>query len=442
MGTNLSAPKKERNYIIDVFKIIATIACVAAHFAQLSGALFGVGATASFGSTLLSFSYLYHTSVPMFGCTGYVTVAFFTFTTGYWFMNAFQRTKKQGVFGKGKDGTILFRYWARNYATYIPYIMFGTISMMIFIYAMTPELRTNVKSFLGSFMMALPQIFGFEAYGFFDCQAGTNSVLMASQLTGGFVDLPMSSVWFEWDSAFWYMYGILAWFPLVYYVFLKDEKFGLAVFCPVVFYVYICVYHMGAFSWNFYQYDPCFFRLVGPASLGIVGWYIVNALKKHNFTKGETNLLTFASVASLAVYIYGTITSIGGYPLLDYSCAVFLCTVLIGKDAFTPKLNKVCKYFPCVKHANTISLWLYLSHSPILYWLVWAVNDSRYAAMTEWMKGFDYQVLFLMFIAAELVVCVPFYYFEKAVLKPFSDWILKVSKANEPVIVAEEAKVA
>lgn len=435
MGTNLSAPKPERNYLLDFIKLFATVLCLAAHVCGfVSGYIDDMSSCVpAVANPALQNTYMYQTVIPSFGAVGYVIVSFFIFTTGYWFIHAFQRTKKTGVFGKGKDHIIVFRYAVKNWANYLPYLILGCLAGLILNYTVVPENRFQFAQMISHVLHTLPQWLGLNGLGFsFPTLYPQLDAAMGMVEANAAWDY--SNVWLLWNGPLWYMYAAIAWMPIAYWIFMKSESFGLFVFCPIMWTAYAGYYAFDQ-DWSFYANDPALIRFLGPAALGIYGWYIVDYLKKKEFSKKGLNIMGVLAVISLGILIHSTWTAKGGMAVTDMSWAIFLIFVLLMKDPFTVGLNKVCKHIPLAKHVGTAALCMYLLHYPICGIFGYMVSNPIYSDFVAAVKSFSHNERVLILCGFLLLCAVPFHFLDKYCFKKMSAGIIKFCKADEPVVI-------
>lgn len=435
----------ERNALLDVLKVVFTIFACCAHFNSRFWSPFN--AISSQVDWVLNpaanGSYIFKTiSNPIFGLMGYRAISFFTFTTGFWFVNAFKRNQRQNNFGKGKDATIVFRYWSRNYASYWPYIMFGVLWSIAFTYIVIPPLRTEFLGLITNIVTAIPQIFGLGALGmggdgngiWVDCLQGM------SRITENFA-LSSRTALVAWNGPLWYMFAIIAYLALVYFIFMKSEAFAVFGFCPLVLSIYYASFSLPSATgvWGAVM-DHSFLRLCGPMVWGIWGWYVTDWLKKQDFKKTARIGITIVAVLGCALHAFERIYGVGGFIGSDWTAAVFLVFVLAQKDSFTVALNKICSHIPGLKFAGPIALGTYVMHYPICNFLGWVgTQDQYYQGLATFLRGFSANQLALMYLALLFALCIPFYFIDKYLLKRLSKWVTKVTKANEPVIIDEPA---
>ncbi len=439
--------KKERNYLLDFFKVLATVCACLAHFNSMfltnfAGSPIMTGWPVNPG---VQGAYIFNTYwTEVLGMCGYRAISFFTFTTGFWFMNSFKRDQKKNIFGKGKDTLIVFRYWAGNYASYWPYILFATLWAIAFTYIIIPDLHTDFDALLKNLIMSIPQLMGFASCGMGpDALGGTwaNSFLGLAALTENFAISP-KDVLVAWNSPLWYMFALVAILGFVYVIFMKSEAFGLFGFCPIMMSLYYTTWSLptGAGFWAQFL-ESSVIRLCGPMVWGVWGWYIVDFIKKQDFSKKAKIGITVVSVLAFCLRAYARIFGGCSFIIDDIAVAALLIFVLAQKDYFTVALNKLCSHIPGIKFAGTIALGLYNIHYPISCFLGWlGLQDQYYQEFASFLRGFTVNQLALMYLGLLFALCIPFFFVDKYLLKRLSAWVLKITKAKEPVVIEAPAE--
>lgn len=435
-----------RNYTWDVLKILCTLICVTQHFGTRVGSkLMGVSsATVSYLNPALNGSYIYGKFNGVLGMSMAMTIAFFTFATGYWFMTAFKKNQRGGLHGKGKDTTVLFKYWAKGYSSYWPALLFGTLFTMLFYYIAVPQLHDDIYGFFCNLVTSIPQLFGFQALGIDAATSYAPNLVTMASLTDNF-SLSLSNLMIQWDSPLWYMFGIVFYLVVWYAVFMRSETLGVTAFSIVNLWFYYG--GMGTLDgrtfWMLgggtFAIDSIWPRLCGPMVLGVWGWYIIDWLKRQEFSKSGRIATSIVAAVSIFLYGFGVHTARGGMLLLDTSMAVFCVCTMAMKDGFTIGLNKACSYFPFVNHASTIAMGLYVMHWPIFNFVEWAIAQPEYVGLKTFLLSFNVNVVALMFLALVLLLCIPYHFVDKYCLQKLSKLVLKVTKATEPIVLDEPA---
>lgn len=444
MGTNLSAPKKQRNYTLDLLKFFFTTLCIIAHNKSMFAAGFlGIPSNQDTAAVLNpaihdsgSYFYLYHT--PVFGMTGFTTIAIFTFLGGYWLMDAFKKYQKAGVIGKGKDMTILAKYAAKTYATYWPYILFGTAFSFIFLHITIPGYR-NLEAIVGNFMTSITQFLGIFAFGYSTEYSSytIQTTTYVESLTGGFAE-NASRVLINWNGPLWYMWSLVICAVLFFAILLTNEKIAVAVVAPLTYTLYNL--HSSTASISMFEnfgLNNKWIHYAGPMMLGVWGWYLVKWLKSMELSKKGKIGITILNAAAYFFLFYNLKVGVGGMQVLDITAAIIGIITISEKDYITNGLNKILNHVPgLMKFVSFACLGAYCIHFPILCWLSWAgTKGDTYAWIMEPISTWTLNQIEFRLIVFFYALCIPLYFFDKYCLKKLVAWVIRITKANEPVII-------
>ena len=203
MGKTLQ--KANRNYLLDLLKLIFAVLCTCAHIGNIFvRTLFDVQTS---GAAVLNpravGSRGFVNSVEIFGITGTATIAIFTFLTGYWLMQAFKAYQKRNWIGKGQDMALIGKYAAKTYASYWPYLLSGTAFGFVFLHVVIPGLR-NWRTVIGNFVTSIPQFLGIFHFGYDpDNTLFTMNVADIVTYTENF-SVSAENVLFKWNSCLLY----------------------------------------------------------------------------------------------------------------------------------------------------------------------------------------------------------------------------------------------
>ncbi|MBR2551828.1 MAG: hypothetical protein IKF05_02380, partial [Erysipelotrichaceae bacterium] len=285
--------KKQRNYLLDLLKVLFCVSAIfPGHFAETVGIeVFGVN---PFDATMLpgimagGYPFTIGTRVLGFRV---LSIAIFTFLSGYWMVDHFKRNQKLGVLNKGKDREILGKYFFNVYSSYWPMAFVGTLYALLFAYITIPNLHILSHNFLNTLILTLPRLLGIKGYGLFpsvivpmDIASSVNPNNLAT-LTENFTN---QNAWylFSWNQPLWYMFALIAALPMIYLVFVKSESFGLYILTPMLFLfgnIRLETY-ANVFALLDQGIDMDILRFVSPMALGIWGWYITDWIKRTEFS--------------------------------------------------------------------------------------------------------------------------------------------------------------
>lgn len=438
--------KKQRNHLIDVLKVLFTIPCCLAHFSMfyplIDRSNVPFSAILNQSDPSLGASYTNMTNPSVWGIAGLFSIGFFTTMTGYWFVAAFKRYQSSGVLNKGKNGTVLFKYWAKNYASYVPYTLFGTLWGYILYHATIPGMGfSDPWGMIGQFFTSIPQMLGINDLGFQMSRFGVESLTKAISLTDNFT-ISAESLLITWNSPLWYMFAIIALMGIWFAVFMTNETIGVSLFSVFTLWNYtIGLGEQGGMARYFSSEIPVAFdwaSFCGPVAFGVWAWYLTDFIKKQKDSKALRRGMSIVTVLSFACIVYSYISNTGGMVFRDFYIAIFMVCVMSGKDSITPALNKICGHIPFIKYAASFSLGLYLVHWPVA--AVMQIYILTNPAVENFFAGYSSDVVALMFIAVAVLLAIIFCFLDKHVLQKLTKWILNVTKANEPVVIEAPAE--
>lgn len=457
--------KKQRNYLVDFYKLIGSIWVFIAHFAQQFG--YGNGAVTAYsgsaeallnrqgadlfgaGGYLNSFYYVGGETLSELHIGGSYVLGVFTFLTGYWLIDWFKRQQKAGLVNKGQDCTLLFRYWAKNYASYAPYVMYGCMVSVVLLAVLYAMPIVNIIQLIAT---NFGSILGFLDLGFLGFVYPTpDSVMLCQPLT--FImalgeDFMPGYTYYDLFVVGWYMSTIICYAVLIMLMFFISEKVALFGVGPVLLYLFFQTniqFSLTGLATNLNgTAGKClwdFIRLFGPAYIGIYGWYLVRALKKVEMTKKVKTIFTVCSGISLAAFVFYTFwwreaTLWQG----DLIYGAALIWALLNRDPLTVAINNAFSKVSFIsKRMGQVGLGFFLMHWQIFDIFRW--NKAKHPESMEWFINMPLRGKFWTLIAINIACGIVFVAIDELVLKKYSKLIVKLTKCNEPVVLAEPEKV-
>ena len=72
---------------------------------------------------------------------------------------------------------------------------------------------------------------------------------------------------------------------------------------------------------------------------------------------------------------------------------------------------------------------------PILQWLTWAVNQGTCSWIIDPLSQLTPNLVALILLVAFFILCIPVYFIDKYGLKRLGAWVMKITKANEPIVL-------
>ena len=437
-ATPPAKPKQQRNYLIDVFKLISAIMVFLAHFPSMG---YGVGELLEDGSLItgsvvnISNAYFFIDMGPYWGwLRGYFTLSFYLFFLGYWFMNAFKRVQRQGLFGKGKDLKLILRYFSKTYSSYEPAIIYGVIfGYLVYGIAFPQMFLKNPINLIHSFVNGIPEILGI-----FEWVWSPNSWQTGwyAAVTNNLADT--SHAFLSLGLAYFLSMAIFA-LTVYFVIFSISEKFGATIWCFWMYSAYALTFGSsggeGYYVFTNLGINYDFVRLMGPASLGIWGWYMADYLKKSVTTKKHQRNITLVAVLCYAVLGWWFFTADGGMITTDIVGAILFTIVMCEKDYITIAINKALGKLPFSKHLGTVAMSIFLHHFPLV---IMYGEMKKYLGGPDWLMSLGRDQLALYGIILLLLMSVVYIFIDKYFIKRLTRWMLKITHANDPVFTEEE----
>lgn len=423
---DLAVKKKERNYVLDVLKLIAAILVIMFHFSNriYSGAelyILNEGAGSYFFS-----------EANLGPFKNVMSMAFYTYTSGYWLMQRIHKEKAARLIGRGKDTAMLGKYFISNFANYWPYLCFGILWGFVGIFIAHPTLLQNPLNIFMGLQNSVFHLLGIHSAGILghNEQLFLHSCADFAELTNGYTDI--THVFIDYNVPMWYLSAMIVFAPILYIVFMKSELAGIVTS--------IVIFTCGN-AWfsvaNANTVDPasllflgrCAMRLLVPMMLGIWGYYLAEYLKNAQLSNKARNIITGIGVFGVIWFVFMMIYG-GGYIMMDYANFIILTVLLSGQGKISPVLNKFLAKVPGIKNFAYIGLGFYVLHMPLICIFRFRVLDDVFMAK-------DQMVVFGIFMAALVAIYIPFYFIDKYVLRKISKGLMKFFKANEPPVFDE-----
>ena len=435
MGTNISAPKKERNYLIELMKVFWAFLVVVIHVsAQILGPLGLTDTAAVRGATnpAVQYSFFYNGSAPLLGMSGTLTIGIFLFLSGYAIVNEFKKNQRRGVIGKGKNAVIVGKLAVKNWSAYVPYLFFGTLYGFVLYHVLFPAFR-DIKVVAAHFVTSFLQFVGL--YG-----AGDNHAFKgAQQVVGLTAEAPNTviSSLLEYDGPLWYMFALVWCGVMMYAMLVASENITLFLAGPLMWSVYTCLGGSATVMSNI-QSLGIYIRwpiLMGMMMLGVWGWYCVDWLKKLEVTKKGKAGLTVLVLVIFALFVHNLIFYYGGMNLTDIFTSILAVLVLAQKDYVTVGINKFLNKLPFMKYCSNLSLAMYVMHFPTMCAFRVMVDYGEYKPVTDWLLSHTNDQIILIMLGLTLIMCIPFFIYDKFCAKKFIAWFHKISKCTEPVVI-------
>lgn len=400
------ASKKERNYLLDFWKFWGCVLVALCHY--------GVNMIGS----VTNYDYMSQAQIldaDFFYPKGVITLGFFTFTTGYWLMHAFKSMQRKGVFGKGHDFEICWRYTAKNYLAYAP-LIFVAVSITYVVFNILNGSSFNV--WVDTFVWDIWEFFGFKS-GFNFVAAGDAPLLwgMGGELVEG---TPYNFV-----NVTWYMSAIICFASVFFVMLMSSEKIAVFGIFPVLF--AICMYtnnHILDGSGVLIQFfGNGSTRLWGPAIAGMWAWYGIDVIKRIDLSKKARNIMGWCAMLATVSFIYFNIVgNYGGMLNNDLHFIIVAIFTLINKDWFTQGVNKVLSKIPFIGEIQNFGLGIFFAHWSLIMIL-----------MRLYLPTHDLKSNTIVFVVACLACGVVWVIINKLVVAPLQKKLTKLFRLNTPI---------
>lgn len=345
--------KKEINYTIEFYRFMFAINFVIIH-----------------GLMVIPIGYL--KGFPLFLSALDIIIPFMAFS-GYFMMRGFKKSQASGELAEKGASRIAFEYLKKRLIALYPLVILGNLLgfIAINIWEGTPlsQLPIRFLNATGEFLALFIAGIGF----------GNPSVGMWGEGVRVLQCL---------NTPLWFMSGIFVVGYVVYYLLAKNEKLYASLIAPaaiILFYgsnyqlssvpMWYDIHSYGSF--NVAMGMPLMF--VG-FSIGVLLWYPIDALKNHEWTKGEKAFLTIVQIILTFIVFERTWVSLMspmgqyfniGWVNVHLLSIIFSFLVLLNVDG--------CTRFPLFsskiwKVPGRLALYIYSIHFPILVFVALAMG--------------------------------------------------------------------
>ena len=411
----MAESKGARNYAIDLIRVIAAFLMTTWHWLMFSMFL-SLPAKIDNGYWGTYLVTEMHDIASTLGIEnwhwfkGTFTMGFFIFVTGYFMMDGFKRAQAKGTFDNPNTHFMhTWRFTAKTYCSYAPLVLFGTTFGWVLTNAAA---KARIADWINTFVWNIFNFLGFQAFGIFQDNA-------TAYVTA-------------FDGPLWYIEAFIVGACIFYAILVRSERLAVFGFCPIMFMLsnvwlnnWLDLNTGAQINSGITLLLPRdFVRLWGPLALGIWGWYLANAIKNANLTKGQEKAI---GISWLIVLAYALITSwtgyMGGMIHQDIVWMYVALVAIIQKDPVTRGLNSFLQKLHISKLFADFSAGLYLVHLPIC-----AAFEFTLVGIFGWQNA-SYVYIGLCFLGAVL-----FMILNKLVLKPLYGKLAKVLHARDAVV--------
>lgn len=418
----LKAPVKQRNWLLDLFRIPAAFCIAINHFMQRWNA--SIGSAYDSGASYFTQTYIWEDG---WTAGGYYCLGFFTFISGYFFIDWFKKQQKANLIGRGKDCLLLWRYWGKTYSSYWPYVLTSTLPSLL---GTLIIFRVPLKDWFFHFANMLPEMLGFGEFGLTVPQEWMTVVKHL------FVDPEWTpSITQPWmlGSQVWYLSTLICYAVALMLIFFISEKIALFGAGPYFLMMFFKT------NWDLSPMsDPVVWninRMFGPMFIGIYAWYLIDYLHHHSITKNVQRAINIGAVLSFAGYIYWrTMWTTATFVEADTMWCLVCFFTLLNMDFFTKGINKFLGKISFVsKHFASVGMGVFSFHYLIM-------NTIRYMEvknMIPWFTEAYGGVKFTIYVSVLLLSGIFFVPIDIYVVRPFAKWLAKLFGCNKPIVIDE-----
>lgn len=417
--------KKQRNYLLDFWKMIFSFYVALAHYAYWGSPVGSVGPTMGY----FTFTYDLGEGVPI---KGLYTLAIFTFTSGYWLIDHFKKLQRGKMLGRGKDVVLAWKYFAKTYSSYEPVIFFGT---MLGIIVPAIVLKAEIVNVFQVMATNMWEILGFNELGFTNW-AGTSNILVK---LGRGEDIPYGYYPYSLNTLVWYMGQLICFGTGLLVLFMLSEKFTLFVVGPLCWRMAATqnttmdIMSNDVQQWNFW-------RLLGPLFIGIYGWYLIDTIKRKGVDAKLKKTLTILHGLSLCAYLFWTL--VWGKATLLQGDLIVCCLAffaILNEDGIAHAANKVFNKISFIsKHFATYSLGFFITHGTVRD--VLAYYDGK--GLIPWFSDASNLNKFLMFMGICAAVGFVIFPANWLIINPLRKFLTNLTGCRKPVVFDDEVPAA
>lgn len=334
--------KKERITTIDLWKFILTVAIAIGHLNSFVWK--GTGENLIF--------------------TGGRVLAFFMFISGYFLMDYYQKNKKKTK-NVAKEAWL---YTGKRFSSLYPALLGGVTLAFIVRNAIT---KTKLLDIFPIFMDSIWEFLGISQIG---------AVGLAEQTTGA-VALT-TGVSTLWNGPLWYVSALFISGLLLYYIVSKNEDFFAGIFAPVFIILTYASVGLTDAGWsrtlvNTIGFPNGIARVMAGMCIGMLIYYVVDYLRKKEFTEKMTMLFSVLHISIAMFLIYTWYNGITWNEFTNGIILLVFCIVLLtNKDYISVLYNKsnICAFL------GKLSLYYYACHIAFVFLLPWLFPEMGYHA--------------------------------------------------------------
>lgn len=344
---------KKKNNAVEFWRFIFTIAVAFGHFN--------------------SFTWAAKIPAEDLIMTGGRVLGLFLFLSGYFMMVSFKRKQAKKETEKEAPGKQAWKYTGKRWLGLYPAMLGGVVLAFIVRNWIAGTPLSKIPSLLAG---SLFEFLGLYQLGL----VGYNEQKSTEQLLEFINEGNVSPLW---NGPLWYISAILIVSVIIYYVLAKNEDFFIAFFCPIVI--------IGSYGFSMLNQGAAFLRtttgwlgipnnllrVAAGICVGCLMYYVVEYLKKKEFSKKLTVTFTILNALLIAFFIYTIWNGIAWNEFANNAFIIpFTIIMLVQKDLISKLLdNGVSAYL------GKLSLYFYCCHIVFVFLLPYLFPDMSYITM-------------------------------------------------------------
>lgn len=268
-------------------------------------------------------------------------------------MNEFQRAKKTGMLRRGHDFEVIYRYWGKKYATYAPICCVAGICTFSFAHVVY---KSDLNTWINSFITNIWEFIGLDGLGMYN---NTKLKLWSYFFTDATSIEPNAAMSFT--GLTWYMTAIICFGAIFFTLLVMNEKVTMFIVAPIMISTTFLTFDLDEMIGFKAILPENFLKLWGPAMLGLIGWYVVEALKQKDWSDKAKNVVGWIHLGMfIATFAMIYVGYPGGMLHFDVWISILLCISLVGKDWFSEKFNELFEKLPFItKYMRDFGLGLF-----------------------------------------------------------------------------------
>ena len=387
----MSEQKKVKNNAVEFWRIVFTIGVTFFHFNLFSSVRCLGGPKAGIGSFILQ---------------GGWVLGYFLFLTGYFMMASYMKKDAKGLIDHENAYKPAWAYFWSRIKGLMPAFFLGTLFVFII---RNIAVGTPISMYPVLFFRSIFEFLGLQQIGMLGYNDVTNNADLAAMLFGsaeqaaeGAAGAAAQAAGAAWPSGFraglvasntplwngpgWYISAIIVVAVIMYWVLCKKKDFFIGIFCPAAIILGYGYYGLIAGeSWTStnalaFGLPVRVLRVIAGLSVGCLLYFVVDWLKKTEFSKRHKVLWNVLSIGFTAFILYFMWTGTQWNEMQNNAVLLPLTVIiLVGDDVISNFLSKTIGGFSA--YVGKLSLYWYISHWGWVFALPAFFPDMAYLPM-------------------------------------------------------------